>query len=640
VCGIVGIYEYGRRAGGVSEDLIRVMRDTLRHRGPDGEGLYVSPDERIGLGHRRLAIVDPEGGAQPMFGERGECLVFNGEIYNYPALRRELEREGVRFRTACDTEVILHLYAHHGDQCLERLEGMFAFALWDQRRRRLMLARDRLGEKPLYWADTGGVLVFGSEIKALLEHPLVGRAVNEQAVSSYFTHLVTPSPHTLFQGVNKLPPGTMATCDAGGVRLARYWDLFTPRRWTPQPLPEAARRVHDLLRQSAEARLMSDVPVGVLLSGGLDSTALLALLRERADSLSTFSVGFAGEGRFDERAEARRVARHFGADHHEVVVSERDALGFLPALVHHQDEPLADPVCIPLHFVCGLARDRGVKVVLAGEGADELFWGYPRYRAMVGRWGALRRFLALPAPVRSLLARALALAPAGRVHPYWREVLDQLAGGRLAPVHLPAGATRHERARLLRHPDDPLAWSPSDGGQGASGDRLAALAFDTQEHEFGLRLPELLLMRIDRFSMANGVEARVPFLASELVEFVYRLPLEVKLHHGVGKLVLREAIGGLVPDHVLGRAKQGFGAPIQDWLGSAMDTLLGGLLTSDALRRYFVAGSVERLLASQARQARSNWVLWPVLNFALWHRYWIEGEPLEPLLEPLAGVVS
>jgi asparagine synthase (glutamine-hydrolysing) len=637
VCGIVGVYEYGRRAGGVSEDLIRVMRDTLRHRGPDGEGLYVSPDEHLGLGHRRLAIVDPAGGAQPMFGEHGECLVFNGEIYNYPALRDELERDGVRFRTSCDTEVILHLYARDGDRCLERLDGMFAFALWDQRRRRLLLARDRLGEKPLYWADRGGVLVFGSEIKALLEHPLVRRAVNQEAIPSYLTHLVTPSPHTLFEGVNKLPPATMATCDAGGLRLARYWDLFTPRRWSPQPLAEAARRVRHLLERSAEARLMSDVPLGVLLSGGLDSTTLLALVRERTSSLSTFSVGFAGEGPVDERAEARRVARHFGTDHHEVAVSERDALAFLPGLVHHQDEPLADPVCIPLHFVCGLARQQGVKVVLAGEGADELFWGYPRYRDVLARWSTLRALLTLPAPVRSLLPRVLAAS--GRSRPYRRELLDQIDRGRLSPAHMPAGATSHERARLLRRPHDALAWSPSDGGRGCAADPLSALAFDTQEHEFGLRLPELLLMRIDRFSMANGVEARVPFLAPELVEFVYRLPLEAKLDGEVSKVVLRQAVGDLLPDHVLSRPKQGFGAPVQEWLTSRMDGLLARLLAGDALRSYFDAGAVSDLLARHARGARNQAVLWPVLNFGLWHRYWIEREPLEPLLEPLGAMI-
>ena len=381
---------------------------------------------------------------------------------------------------------------------------------------------------------------------------------------------------------------------------------------------------------------MSDVPVGVLLSGGLDSTTLLALIRERSSSLSTFSVGFVGGGPVDERAEARRVARHFGTDHHEIAVSERDALAFLPGLIHHQDEPLADPVCIPLHFVCGHARERGVKVVLAGEGADELFWGYPRYQDLLRRWSALRALLALPAPVRSLLPRVIAVG--GRRRRYRRELLDQITRGRLAPAHVPAGATSHERARLLRRPHDALAWSPSDGERGAAADPLSAFAFDTQEHEFGLRLPELLLMRIDRFSMANGVEARVPFLAPDLVEFVYRLPLEAKLHGGVSKVVLRQAVGHLLPDHVLARPKQGFGAPIQEWLGSRMDRLLARLLAGDALRCYFDTDAISELLARHARGARNQAVLWPVLNFGLWHRYWIEGEPLEPLLEPLGDV--
>jgi asparagine synthase (glutamine-hydrolysing) len=637
MCGIVGVYEYGRQGGGVSQSLVEVMRDTLRHRGPDGAGLYLSPDRRLGLGHRRLAIVDPAGGAQPMFGDHGECLVYNGEIYNYPELRRDLERDGARFRTTCDTEVILHLYSRHGVRFLDHLNGMFALALWDEQYDRLILARDRLGEKPLYWATSQGVLVFGSEIKALLEHPLVGRAVNQDAVASYFIHLVTPSPHTLFQGINKLPPGTMAVCGSDGVSTSRYWSLFEPRAWRPQALPEAAGRVRQLLERSAQARLMSDVPVGILLSGGLDSTTLVALLRDRAASLATFSVGFAGAGRLDERAEARFVAKRFGTIHDEVAISERDALGFLPGLIHHQDEPLADPVCVPLHFVCRLARDRGVKVVLAGEGADELFWGYPRYRLMLGRWRVLRALLALPAPVRSALPRVV--SPMSRRRLQLRELLRQVGTGRLSPMHLPLGPTAHERARLLPQRHDPLAWVPSDGGTDTS-DHLTRLGFDTQEHEFGLRLPELLLMRIDRFSMANSVEARVPFLDPELVEYVYRLPPQLKLDRGVTKVVLRHAVADIVPEQVLNRPKQGFGAPILDWLNSRMGELLASLLDAEAIRGYFAVDTVGELLAEHARGARNESVLWPVLNFALWHRYWVEQEPLEPILEPHAKAAT
>jgi asparagine synthase (glutamine-hydrolysing) len=637
VCGIVGVYEYARREGGVSEPLVEEMRDTLRHRGPDGAGTYVSQNRRVGLGHRRLAIVDPAGGTQPMHGPGGECLVFNGEIYNYPALRWELERDGTRFRTSCDTEVILHLYARYGDGCVDRLNGMFAFALWDGRRGRLLLARDRLGEKPLYWADVDGVLVFGSEIKALLAHPLVGRSVNEAAIPSYFTHLVTPSPHTLFAGIGKLPPGTLAVCDGDGMRSRRFWDPFQPRSWAPVPLEDAAGQVRRRLGESVHARMMSDVPVGVLLSGGLDSTTLVALLGERASSLATFSVGFAGGSRLDERAEARAVADHFGTRHHEIEISERDALGFLPSLVHHQDEPLADPVCVPLHFVCGLARDHGVKVVLAGEGSDELFWGYPRYAAVLRRWRTVRMLLALPRPLRSALPRVVPTTSRRRVH--LRELLEQVASGRLSPLHLPLGLTAYERSRLLRRPEDGILWLPS-AGTGGPGDPLSELGFDTQEHELGLRLPELLLMRIDRFSMANSVEARVPFLDPELVELVYRLPLELKLRQGVGKVVLRRAVADIVPDRVLNRPKQGFGAPILEWFHSTMGDLLASLLAEDAIRRYFDGAVVRDLLEQHARGVRNEPVLWPVLNFALWHRYWIEQEPLEPLLEPLAEIAG
>ena len=435
MCGIVGSFDYGRGAGRVTPGLIEAMGDAIAHRGPDGRGSFISTDARIGLGHRRLAIVDPEGGAQPMYGAGGVCVVFNGEIYNYPALRAELEADGARFATRCDTEVLLHLYERRGDAMVDALVGMFAFALWDPARERLLFARDPMGEKPLYWADTGGTLVFGSEIKALLEHPAVGRAVNAAAIPAYLAHLVTPSPHTLFDGIAKLPPGTMGVCDEGGVRLRRFATL-PPTGSGPAPTPgEAAETVRALLGRSLDDRLMSDVPVGVLLSGGLDSTTLVALLAERGRSLATFSVGFDGSD-LDEREEAAWVAKHFGTEHHEITVTEADAIGFLPKLIHHQDEPLADPVCVPLSFVCGLAREEGVKVVLAGEGADELFWGYPRYRQVLSQWPLMRALLGLPGPVRSVLPLAV---PKRKAH--LRELLEGLADGRPAALHSPLGLT-------------------------------------------------------------------------------------------------------------------------------------------------------------------------------------------------------
>jgi asparagine synthase (glutamine-hydrolysing) len=575
--------------------------------------------------------VDVEHGAQPMFGQRGEVLVFNGEIYNYPELRRKLEADGVLFATHCDTEVILHLYARVGMSCVDHLNGMFAFALWDPEQECLFFARDRLGEKPFYWADAGGRFIFGSEIKALLAHPSVMPRVNEAVLGPYLTNLVSSAPATLFDGIYKLSPGHLGVCDCDGVRTRRYWTLFGERSWTGCEPALAASEVRGMLEHSVHDRLMSDVPVGVLLSGGVDSTTLVALLHERARDLATFCVGFRDHPELDEREEARRVAKHFGTDHHEVAVTEADALAFLGDLVHHQDEPLADPVCLPLHFICHLARRSGVKVLLAGEGADELFWGYPRYQMVLERWPAVRAILALPSSLRRLLPR---LVRADR-KPYVREYLESLASGRPPPAHLPLGFSRYHRELFLRDGGDDaeLGWTPSaDTGQPRAS-HLSRLAFDTQEYEFGLRLPELLLMRIDRFSMANSVEARVPFLDPGLVEYVYRLPLEHKLHRGRTKVVLRDAIADIVPQWVLERPKRGFGAPVVSWMGSSFGDLFRDLLREESMQRYFDVGELGRALDPRRNTAFS---LWPILNFALWHRQWIEGEPLGDRIEAAA----
>src|SRR5436190_2519005 len=487
MCGIAGIFEFGRSNGSVSPEILIRMRDTLRHRGPDDEGMYVSQDFRVGLGIRRLAIVDISGGAQPMFGENGEVIVFNGEIYNYPTLHRELEQQGVRFNTACDTEVILRLYEIHGRDCVEFLNGQFAFAIWDPVREEIFFARDRVGEKPFYWTQTDGRFLFASEIKALLQHPSVETTVRRDAIPEYLANLVTSTPKTLYDGIYKLRAGESGTCGKRGVEISRYWDVSQPRQPSGVSLPEAASTVRSLLDQSVHDRLMSDVPVGVLLSGGIDSTTLVALLRERARGLATFSVGFDEYPSMDERAEARRVAEHFGTEHHEVNVSQADALDFLTRLVHHQDEPLADPVCIPLHFVCELARKNDVKVVLAGEGADELFWGYPTYKRALDRWKWMQRILALPGPALRMLPR---LVPPQRAQ--GRELLEGLATGRPLPLHIPLGMTRRQREKVLGDRGDSLSpgWAPSNASTTMNGeDPLVRLAFDTQEYEFALRLP-------------------------------------------------------------------------------------------------------------------------------------------------------
>jgi asparagine synthase (glutamine-hydrolysing) len=632
MCGIAGIFEYGRANGSITPELLARMRDTLRHRGPDDAGSYISPDLRVGLGMRRLAIVDIAGGAQPMFGENGEVLVFNGEIYNYPRLRKKLEEQGVPFRTDCDTEVVLRLYELHGDECVHLLNGMFAFALWDPSRGRLYFARDRVGEKPFYWTQRGGRFMFASEIKALLEHPSVGADVCEDAIPEYLANLVTSSPRTLYKDIYKLAPGEFGWCDRSGVHISRYWDLFKPTGAADCSLEEAASNVRRLLDASVHDRLMSDVPVGVLLSGGLDSTTLVALLRERAKGLATFSVGFDDYPLLDERREARLVAEHFRTDHHEVTVSQRDGLDFLTRLIYHQDEPLADPVCIPLYFVCELAQRRGVKVVLAGEGADELFWGYPRYRTIIQRSGSIERILALPDGVRRTLPH---LIPPQRAQV--RELLEHLATGRPLPMHMPLGMPLRHRQKILHSVHDELSagWAPSPArtSLAADPDWFTRLAYDTQEYEFGLRLPELLLMRIDRFSMANSIEARVPFLDPDLVEFVYRLPIDQKFRDGRGKVVLREAIGDIVPEWVMNRKKQGFAAPVDGWLQSQLGTVFERLIETEGVRRYFQP-DVLRVALRNAKggRGRPRMSLWPVVNFALWHHHWIENKSIESLV--------
>jgi asparagine synthase (glutamine-hydrolysing) len=635
MCGIAGVFEYATARGGVSTRVIERMRDTLEHRGPDASGLWISDDRRVGLGHRRLSIVDLEHGAQPMLGAGGEVLVFNGEIYNYPRLRSELTGLGHVFRTNCDTEVILHLYARYGRACVQRLNGQFAFALWDPAAQELFFARDPIGEKPFHWADVGGTLVFGSEIKALLEHPRVTAAVNERALGPYLTNLVTTPPDTLYDGISKLPPGVLGICDCRGVRTQRYWDLLTRQAWSDVSLREAATTVRRLLDRSVHERLQSDVPVGVLLSGGLDSTALVGLLRERAEGVATFSVGYKGHPEMDERDHARRVAAHYGTDHHEVVVTERTMLEGLPSLIHHQDEPLADPVALPQYFVCCLARDHGVKVVLGGEGSDELFWGYTVYQRILRHERWMRLALRLPSTARRPLATLT--PPLGRFAKA-RELMAGLADGRPLPLHYPGGMFRHNRARVLRAPSSTYGWgwAPTNADDSGSTEGLFdRIALDTQEHEFSLRLPELLLQRTDRFSMATSVEARVPFLDPDLVRFAYRLAPRLKLDGGEHKVVLKRAIADVVPRWVLERPKQGFDAPVEQWLDASIGIVLRGLLREEALRRYFDVRAIERAMSSGPLRSALRLNLWPVLNFALWHKRWIEGEPIDALIGPL-----
>ena len=636
MCGICGVVSFSQSAAPVEQPLLRAMADTLRHRGPDADGYFVSPDHRVGFGFRRLSIVDLATGDQPMSNEDGSVwLIFNGEIYNHADHRAGLESRGHRFRSRCDAEVVLHLYEEFGPDCVHHLRGMFAFAIWDASRRRLLLARDRIGVKPLYFAALPGALLFGSEIKALLRHPSLQPRLNEDALSLYLTFASTPAPLTLFQGVEKLPPGhrLLVDADTGQRTLERYW----------QPLPDSAEvglerhpeeyveRLEALVRESIRLRMMSDVPYGAFLSGGVDSSLNVALMAELADRpVSTFSVAIEADAASDELAFARAIAERYQTQHYEVIISEKDFLDYLPDLVWHQDEPLADPVCVPLHAISEAARESGTKVIQVGEGSDELFSGYTSYAFFSDFHRRVwRPYEALPGffrrGVASRLGDFMSLDRA--------DVLDRAAqGGELFWGGAVPFYDSHKR-RLM----------PSLDHDGAGRQAVAALYADVDmalpgatqlDRMIGIelrqRLPELLLMRVDKVTMGSSLEARVPYLDHKLVEFALAIPPRVKYRRGITKWVLKRVAERAGLDRrVVYRAKRGFCGSATNMLSPRLlERAEQDVLDSSFARERFDLGFVRRMFAEQrAGRADHNFRLWCLWNLVAWHACWLERSP-------------
>jgi asparagine synthase (glutamine-hydrolysing) len=627
MCGFAVVVDNERD---VDAGLLVKMRDSIAHRGPDEEGIWLSDDRRVGFGTRRLKIIDLIGGQQPMVTADGSvAIAYNGEVYNHRAIRGELERAGRRFVTQCDTEVVLAAYEAYGDKCLERLDGMFAFAIWDERRRRLFFARDRAGEKPLYYAATSNRLLFASEIKALLEHPDITRSVDLEALGYYLTFLTTPPPSTLFAGISKLPAAHCGSWTADqGLRTWRWWDLPTREPTIDMSDEELAGELRDLFHASVEERMMSDVPVGVYLSGGMDSSANVAFMSQHSrGQLRTFSVAFADEPSLDELSHARAVSKYFGTDHHEIVLRDQDVLACLPELIHHQDEPLADPVCVPLFHLARLTRQTGVTVVQVGEGSDESFFGYSVYGETLGAWRKLRRQGKI-VPRRLLRAGYMGLSPFidQNRYEFIREALER---GITAPHAFPGLSQRHKERLLVNGNTDfsAIDYAVAQFGSARTDEEIASIGL---AHEFGLRMPELLLMRIDKMTMAASVEARAPFLDPQLVEFAARLPLALHLADGDRKRILKRAFSTVVPEFVLSRPKQGFGAPLRRWL-SSLDVVARGELLRGEIVEYFNEAELRRVL-EQTPTARAGVEVWVLLNFALWHRHWIEREDLREYL--------
>jgi len=628
MCGIVGIVRPGDTA--VDEGVLARMCEALRHRGPDEDGRYVNG--RVGMAMRRLAIIDLAGGQQPIHNaDRTAWIVFNGEIYNYRELRARLEKLGHRFYTDSDTEAIIHAYDQYGTDCPKHLRGMFAFAIWDERKEQLFLARDRVGKKPLLYALTGGQIVFGSEFSALLEHPDISREIQPEAIHYYLTFMCVPAPLTAYRAIRKLEPGHTLTFDRHGeVRIERYWHPdFTKKEQFDEH--EAGERALALLRDAVRVRLISEVPLGAFLSGGVDSSAVVALMsQESAAPVKTFSIGFE-EQDFSELHHARRVAEHIGAEHHEFIVRP-NALEVLPTLVEHYGEPYADSSAIPTYYVARETR-RHVTVALNGDGGDECFAGYERYAAM--RLAEMYR--RLPGLVRRpLIESAVELLPSSELrrsrardikrfvsaaslptverYMRWVSVFDARAKDDLYTDEFRRRMSGHQAADFL------APWFAHANGAGGIVD--ASMLADTMTY-----LPNDLLVKVDIASMAVSLEARSPFLDHHVIEFAAALPENLKLRGRTTKYLLKQVLKKLLPAENLKRAKMGFGVPIGHWFrGEMKEFLRETLLAEQSLRRgYFKPETVTRLVEDHITGRRDHaHQLWTLLMLELWFKRFID----------------
>lgn len=647
MCGIVGGAWTGRGEP-LSADILRRMTDSIRHRGPDDEGFHLEAAVQkpgCGFGFRRLSIIDLSTGHQPLSNEDGTVwIVFNGEIYNYRELRPELEAAGHRFATATDTEVIVHLYEQYGIECLRKLRGMFAFAIWDQRKERLFLARDRLGKKPLYYRPEPDRLTFASELKALLQVPGAPKEVDPEAVDLFLTYQYVPHPRTILRGYRKLSPGHYAIYERGTLTTERYWTppyslesstegladpaLAGSERWSDDEWRQQLRRT---LTDAVRLRMRSDVPLGAFLSGGVDSTIISGLMQSLSERpVHTFSIGFPVK-QFDEREYAAAAAKHLGTDHHVYVV-EPSALEMLPRLVWHYDEPFGDSSAIPTMYLSEVTR-REVTVALSGDGGDELFAGYERYQAvrLAGKFDSLPRWS------RSLLAARV-----------WQKIPSsgrQQSLVRRGKRFIEAIAQDPERRYLrwigifdesLRQSLYTRAFREQLGGFDSAGFLLDAYG-TCPDRDFVTRttctdvltyLPCDILTKVDIASMAHSLEARSPFLDHHVAELAARMPIRLKFAPGRGKIILTETFRDLLPESIQTRRKMGFGVPLSVWFRGELRAMLRDtLLSSEARGRgYFEPRQVERLIDQhESGQWDHSHRLWSLLVFEQWHRQFLDG---------------
>lgn len=615
MCGICGFVSMK----GLPPDrrnILQEMTGAMAHRGPDDSGFF--NDNHAGLGFRRLSIIDLASGRQPITDEHSRYyLIFNGEIYNYKQLRAELQAKGHRFRSQTDGEVIIHLYEDLGEKCVTKLRGMFGFALWDTVEKRLFLARDRFGIKPLYYARTGESLVFASEAKALLKYPGLEARLNPAALPHYLTFQYVPDPDTIFKGIHRLRPAHHLTLDPRGMSIKRYWQIRFDPEPKPKPLSYFIEMTDHLLRESVRLHMISDVPRGAFLSSGIDSSIIVALLN-RIEDVNTYSVGCEG-GKYDERPAARKTAAFLGTKHREVSVSAREFWDNLPRIAWCQDEPVADPAAIALYFVARLAAE-DVKVVLSGEGADEVFGGYDIYREPA----AVAPVQHLPVPLKKLLHGASERLPAGvKGKNYLRRATTPLEERYFGNAFI---FTEAEKEELLNPELFPGGWDPPRTVTAPYFAKCRNYDGTTrmQHLDFYTWLPGDILAKADRMTMAHSLELRVPYLDHPLVEFAATIPHRYKITRGMTKYVLRQAAAQYLPEEICRRPKLGFPVPIAAWLRDHYRPHLQELFHSDTARGYFNPAVLERLLDRHCRgEADYGRKLWTIGIFLLWHSIYL-----------------
>jgi asparagine synthase (glutamine-hydrolysing) len=634
MCGICGIF-FSDRNWRVQGDSLAGMNGRIVHRGPDDGGFFA--DENVGLAMRRLSIIDVKSGHQPLANENEDVwIVFNGEIYNHAELRSTLEARGHRYRTHSDTETIVHLYEEYGRDCVKHLRGMFAFAIWDRRRRVLFAARDRLGIKPFYYRWDGRAFLFGSEMKAILAYPGVTAEFNRGTLSEYLAFGYITGAETMFAGIRKLMPGhTLELSEQGEPRIERYWDLTTEVDSEPRSRDYYVKTYRELLEDAVRSHLMSDVPLGVFLSGGLDSSAVSALTKKTCgDRIQTFSVGY-GEEAFSELGFAREVAEHIGSEHHEVSLSREEFFASLPRLIWHEDEPIVWPSSVSLYFVARLAREK-VTVVLTGEGSDETLAGYTRYAwtLLNSRMDGVYRSVT-PGVLRRLVRDGIQSGPLGAaLHRKLQHTFLVRDGNSWPSFYFDnffSAFAASEQSELLTpeaRADAGDAYAGSmQAWERSHGDLLHRLLY-TDINSYLIEL----LMKQDQMSMAASLESRVPFLDHPLVEFTARIPAQYSIAGMAGKFILKQAVEDLLPKSIVYRKKMGFPTPWEYWLaGPQLDDLERMLLESRSTERgLFRPEMVQRMFAEHRAKTRDHGNrIWRLINLEIWHRVVIDGEAAE-----------